>query len=112
MTPGNPVEANPLPFTCELHPAPVDTTTTGIETVDGRIHVGPNPAVDFLNIAADQPVRWELRELSGRLVAHGTASATRHRLNTAVLPSGLLMLQLFGTDGRPLGKPRRILIHS
>ena len=25
-------------------------------------------------------------------------------------PSGLLMLQLFGTDGRPLEKPRRILI--
>ena len=112
MTPGDPVEANPLPFDCELHPAPVDTTTTGVEGVDARIHVGPNPAVDFLDIAAEQPVRWELRGISGRVVARGTSCDTRHRLNTTAWPAGLLMLQLFSTDGRPLGKPRRILIHS
>ena len=52
MTPGDPVELNPLPFDCALYPAPVDTTT-GI----------PQPRLSAPLVCIPQPFKWWIHHI-------------------------------------------------
>ena len=110
MTPGDPVESNPLPFDCELHPAPVDTTTQAIPMHDVHLRMGPNPARTTLSLEADRPVRWTLRDLAGRPILDSKTPATRHLIDVSMLSSGVLLIDVADATGSPLMAPCRILI--
>ena len=110
LTPGPVVENNPLPFDCSLFPAPVDTTTQDIRTLDGLVQLGPNPASELLRIQADRPVRCDLLDAMGRSLVSGVALADHHELEVGDLPNGLVWIRLTDVHGRPVGTPHRILI--
>ena len=114
MTPGDPVEANPIPSNCITYPAPVDTVdtsgTTSTLALEMQIRVGPNPADARLFLASDQAVEWWLTDASGREILRGAAPTTSHAIETADLPNGVLLLHLWSPNGGPIETPRRILI--
>ncbi len=114
MTPGAPVEANPISSNCITFPAPVDTVdtsgTTGISTREMQVRLGPNPADQWLHLQADGPITWKLTDLSGRPIRTGTRASVRHTVPTADLPQGIWLLHLSGLRGEALGAPSRILI--
>ena len=112
MTPGDPVENNPLPFDCTVHPAPSDTTTTGMPTGAPQLRIGPNPVRTVLRIEADRDIRWTLRDMAGRTVLQEPHPLPSHAIETAGLASGVLLLEVTDADGRLLLNPKRILIEN
>ena len=111
MTPGDPVEGNPLPFDCTLYPAPVDTTgTTGIETSDVELRFGPNPADHTLFIRTSTPSSVRMTDLSGRTIHFPNEQQVQHDIDVSGWPSGVLLLQLLNANGLPIGSPQRLHI--
>ena len=110
LTPGLPVESNPLPFDCTLYPAPIDTTTNGVQENAQTLRWGPNPSDRLLSLNAEQPFAWQLSDLSGRTVLSGNRTAQHHTIDVSLLPSGTLILLTFDRLGHPVFAPQRILI--
>ena len=111
MTPGDPVEGNPLPFDCTLYPAPVDTTgTTGIETSDVELRFGPNPADHTLFIRTSTPSSVRMTDLSGRTIHFPNEPQVQHDIDVSGWPSGVLLVQLLNANGLPIGSPQRLHI--
>ena len=109
MTPGDPVESNPLPFDCQLYPAPVDTTTQVVEEADLALRIGPNPVADVLHVTAARPLTWILLDVTGRPVLPPAEVRRRHTIDVTPLPAGVYHLSLSDASGRAAGT-RRILI--
>ncbi|MGB1670017.1 MAG: hypothetical protein ACPHCT_00970, partial [Flavobacteriales bacterium] len=112
MTPGDPVENNPLPFDCDLFPAPVDTTTQGVMERSVRLRIGPNPVRSVLRLEADIAVLWTLRDLSGRVLLNSETPDQDHSIPTSGLACGILLLEVTDGAGRPVMHPKRILIEN
>lgn len=112
MTPGDPVENAPLPFDCDLFPAPVDTTTQAVMERSVRLRIGPNPVRSALRLEADIAVLWTLRDLSGRRLLHSGMPDHHHSISMSELAGGLLLLEVTDAAGRPLMPPKRILIEN
>ena len=109
MTPGDPVESNPLPFDCQLYPAPVDTNIQMTNEVEWHVRIGPNPAAHILHVTAEWPVSLTLRDMMGRLAFSTGDALRRHALDVSPLPAGVYHLSLFDVQGRSAG-PHRILV--
>jgi hypothetical protein len=109
MTPGDPVESNPLPFDCQLYPAAVDTTTQAVSEADLVLRIGPNPVADLLHVTAARPLTWTLLDVTGRPVLPPAEVRKRHTIEVAPLPAGVYHLSLSDATGRAWGT-RRILI--
>ena len=114
MTPGDPVEANPIPTNCITFPAPVDTVdtsgTTSTLALEMQIRVGPNPVDDWLFLYSHDALTWLLTDAAGREILRGAAPSTSHAITTSELPNGVLLLHLLGPHGGPIEPPRRMLI--
>ena len=112
MTPGDPVEGNPIPNDCVTYPAPADTgSTAGFGTRPGHfVRVGPNPADGRFFLQAEAPIGWTLTDASGRTVLRSSACAFSHVVETSDIPSGVLLLHLLDTRGLRINSPRRVHI--
>lgn len=111
MTPGDPVEGNPLPFDCTLYPAPIDTSgTTGLEAGVVEFLFGPNPVDHALFVRSPVPVALRLTDLSGRTLGTHLETSTEHVVDVSAWPAGMLLLHTFDAQGLPLGPPRRLHI--
>ena len=94
MTPGDPVESNPLPFDCQLYPASVDTTTQMVNDTEWTVYIGPNPVTDILHVSAEWPVSWTLRDAMGRPILSEGDVRRRHTVDVSSLPAGVYHLSL------------------
>ena len=112
MTPGDPVESNPLPFDCDLFPAPADTTIQDVSERSVRLRIGPNPVRSVLRLEAGIAVLWTLRDLSGRELLNSETPDQNHSISTSGLACGVLLLEVTDGAGRPLMPPKRILIEN
>lgn len=108
MTPGAPVELNPLPFNCELYPAPIDTTTSDISHLDNRRvwSAYPNPSSGRFTLSSPQAGRWRLFDGVGRTWAEGLVDEGKNALSIPEVPAGLYVLSVRDFRGRILGKPQ------
>lgn len=111
MTPGDPVESNPLPFDCLLFPASIDTTTQLVGEADLLLRVGPNPVAEILHVQSSQPASLAIRDMMGRPVLFDADVLRRHAVDVAPLPAGVYHLFLSDGQGRVLGSHRILVQH-
>lgn len=111
MTPGDPVESNPLPFDCQLYPAPVDTTTHVVGEADLALRIGPNPVADVLHVTAARPLTWTLLDVTGRPVLPPAEVRRRHTIEVSPLPAGVYHLSLSDATGRAWDTHRILIQH-
>jgi len=113
MTPGDPVELNPLPFDCALYPAPVDTSTSSISgPANGETWSAyPNPSSGTFTISSPQAGHWLLMDGQGRTQAQGQLLQGQNSCTSLPIPPGLYVLTLYDFSGRSLGAPQLHIIH-
>ncbi|MCH1575130.1 MAG: aryl-sulfate sulfotransferase [Flavobacteriales bacterium] len=112
MTPGEPVELNPLPFDCALYPAPVDTSTSGMSSLAGgeTWAAYPNPSNGSFTISSPQAGLWRLLDGTGRTRAQGHLLEGRNSCTSLYISPGLYVLALCDFRGRPMGAPQLHII--
>ena len=111
MTPGDPVESNPLPFDCQLYPASVDTTTQIVNETEWRVSIGPNPVTEILHVTTEWPASLTLWDLMGRPVLSKVDVLRRHAVDVSLLPAGMYQLSLSSVQGRSQGAGRILVQH-
>jgi len=87
LTPGEPVELDPLPSDCEIFAG----LTARLEPAAFAVH--PNPFNDHLTLMSDKPSRPEVYELSGRLVWRAERAAKQHEIDLGNLPAGAYLVR-------------------
>ncbi len=90
LTPGNPVELNPLPSDCEII---VDTINSVIETSQGNFFYN-NPFHDLLKIDFSSPQIVSVYDLHGRLIYQTKIISDEVEINTSKWASGVYVLQI------------------
>lgn len=71
--------------------------TTGIPDISARLRIYPNPASTNLRIDSDQTVSFDLMDLDGHILKHGSPSGN-HMITVSDLPRGLYFMRV--RDGR------------
>ena len=111
MTPGEPVELNPLPFDCALYPAPVDTTAGILNHDSVRLWSAyPNPSNGGFTISSPEAGTWTLTDGLGRTSAQGNLYAGNSFYTNHHIPAGMFVLALFDKGGHLMGKPQLHII--
>lgn len=112
LTPGDPVEGNPLPADCTLYPAPVDTTTNGVVASDlPNLGVFPNPFRDEVRLHVAAAGTWNLFDLTGKTLDSGPLVAGTNTLDLSHLARGIFVLIPTDLRGQPAARPVRLLHH-
>jgi hypothetical protein len=98
LTPGLPVELNPLPYNCTIFP------TVGIPDISQGINfrISPNPAHTRLTVIMNTQYaqRWsvQLRDVTGRIAVsreyYSYPGLNSYALDVSALPKGVYLLQL------------------
>lgn len=109
MSPGDPVEDSPLPFDCQLYPAPTDTTAQGLSPGEVHLRIGPNPVRNNVHIESNLTVRWTLRDMTGRPLLFASSPHRNHIIDVSTLTSGAYLLDIVHENGTHM-KPHKILI--
>ena len=88
LTPGDPVELEPLALACEIY------VGLGAEPVEAStvFSVFPNPAADRVTIRSDRPTLPCLRDLSGRIIWRAESAETRHEIGIGNFPAGAYLV--------------------
>ena len=104
MTPGDPVELNPLPFDCMLYPAEIDTSVSTASNLSQESSwlAFPNPSNGSFTLYSPVPARWSLSDSAGRIWAEGTLGAGHNSCSSPLAPPGIYVLTFCDFRGRPL----------
>jgi hypothetical protein len=72
------------------------------DAVVNRTEVYPNPAADYVQLRREggSPLTWELRDLQGKCLQHGTWTGTEMEIDLHAHASGMYLLRLTGKAGQ------------
>lgn len=99
MSPGDPVESNPLPFDCQLYPASKDTTVQGLFTEEIELTFGPNPAQSILRLESNFPICWTIRDMAGRPMLGAMNKLRHHTIDVSNLEAGAYIIVIASAHG-------------
>lgn len=102
LTPGDPIELDPLPSDCVLYGETVGVRELG--SIRSAIRLFPNPVGEQLTLAllTDEQVSLVIYDLQGRVLATAAISA-EHQLNTTDWPKGIYLIQVLDKKGKTIG---------
>ena len=87
--------------------ATVEITVMGIDSIENKIHLFPNPVRSWLNINFEQPFSYILFNNIGQLIREGKAEGDA-LIDCRTLPQGLYILQI-ATEAQVIKK--KIIVH-
>ena len=65
------------------------------------VHLYPNPTIGMVNVElAEPPIRCQIMNLTGTMIAETTVSSLRFNLDISSLPSGLYLMKIIMADGK------------
>ncbi|TNE49230.1 MAG: T9SS type A sorting domain-containing protein [Bacteroidetes bacterium] len=103
LTPGNPVELNPLPSDCQIYTGTTNTIAVPGAPFDVRFY--PNPVKELLYVELNTPqtLLVQLVDLAGRVIHTETATGILHTITMSDLPSGFYFVRLLAEQpGSPV----------
>lgn len=87
---------NNRPLRIDNVSAELDATSSIAELQPVNFSAGPNPAVDFINLSADEAIdRVELYSISGRLVRNQAINSSRGQVDVSDLAKGLYVVKAY-----------------
>ncbi|MBC7865261.1 MAG: T9SS type A sorting domain-containing protein, partial [Bacteroidia bacterium] len=101
LTPGLPIEINPISYTCSMPMAGID----GKEIAE-EVFVFPNPAKDIITVKlnSDAVVSCKLYDVSGRVVLSTRNTGGNFTIDVSKLGSGIYFLEVSGNGKRGVKK--------
>ena len=94
LVPGDPIELDPLPGTCELNSVGTPTRANA-----GTIRIMPNPANNSVTVETDELNTVQLMDITGRLFINRSYTlATSAEINTSRLPDGMYIICINGVN--------------